>query len=347
MRAFPPCLTGCLAGAVICLATSSRAQEMSAPEKVVEAFVQHCRDGDFANADQAIQAVSALREDPLAAPGAVTAGLRLLYPEFQTALNALSEEDFATADLLLEALSASDDPYLATEARFYRARAGTLQERFDKALPLLVDITEKRATRTGMLGDAWFLRGVAEARLLRRPAAIESLETFLEKYPAASERMRVGAQRQLEQLQAIEEESIADAFERMDFARRRLAQGEAGKETQSQQEKIIDILAKLIEEAEENEASGSGQGQGQSSGQGQGEGSKDGNQQNPGEGTGEGENDQSPEAEVKRIYRRGPTSPWGHLRDKERDPAYNAIKTRFPPRYEKLIEQYYKSFQDK
>ena len=49
---------------------------------------------------------------------------------------------------------------------------------------------------------------------------------------------------------------------------------------------------------------------------------------------------------VKRLHRGGPQSPWSHLRDKERDPVFNAIKDKFPGRYEQLIEQYYKSFDD-
>ena len=49
---------------------------------------------------------------------------------------------------------------------------------------------------------------------------------------------------------------------------------------------------------------------------------------------------------VKRLQRGGPQSPWSQLRDKERDPVYSAIKEKFPARYQQLIEQYYKSFDD-
>ena len=47
---------------------------------------------------------------------------------------------------------------------------------------------------------------------------------------------------------------------------------------------------------------------------------------------------------VRRRYE-GPQSPWSRLRDRQRDPAFSAIKEKFPARYQKLIEQYYKSFQ--
>jgi hypothetical protein len=49
---------------------------------------------------------------------------------------------------------------------------------------------------------------------------------------------------------------------------------------------------------------------------------------------------------VKRLHRGGPQSPWSHLRDRDRDPVFNAIKEKYPARYQQLIEQYYKSFSE-
>jgi len=317
--------------------------------KKIDAFIKHCETGDFdkERSKEAIETVTALEEDAYARATAITEGLRVLYPEFGVAVTSIGQEDFEAGVAILVALSDSDDPYLAAEARLYHAQAHIIQERFSYALPLLVSVTEKHSDHTTLDADAWFLRGVSESRLLRREDAIQSLEHFLETFADAPERMRVGAWRQLQQLKALEDESIADVFERMDFARRKLEQGNSGKDTQEQQEKIVDILAKLIKEAEERECnckgSSSKPGQGQKKpGKGSGGGS-------PGEGIGKGEpggNDQTPGAEVRRVFRAGPRSPWGDIRDKDRDPAYGAIKAKFPARYEKLIEQYYKSFQE-
>lgn len=42
----------------------------------------------------------------------------------------------------------------------------------------------------------------------------------------------------------------------------------------------------------------------------------------------------------------GPASPWSKLRERERDPVLSAIQQRFPARYQQLLEQYYKSFEE-
>jgi hypothetical protein len=160
--------------------------------------------------------------------------------------------------------------------------------------------------------------------------------------------MRVGAFRQLEQLKLFQEGTLSDVQLRMDFSRRKLTLEDTGNETRQQQDKIIEILAKLIKEAEERECNckggGSGKGQkpgskpGEGEGQAEGQGSQSGNSGGGSKGT---DTDT-----VKRLHRGGPQSPWSHLRDKDRDPVYSAIKEKFPARYQQLIEQYYKSFDD-
>jgi len=331
------------------LATTSAAEADRA--KVIAAFTKHCASGDFdpAKAEQAIAAAERLAKEPRDAASAVTEGLKAIYPDFQAAMAALVNENLPVAQAGFAALADSEDPFLAAEVRFYQARALISQERFGAALPLLIDVTDNRAAFTTQTGDAWFLRGTAESSLLRRQNALASLGRFLKENPNAAERLRVGAMRRIEQLESIEEESIADAYERMEFARRRLIAGDSGDDTREQQDKIADILAKLIEQAEqqesqsnsESQASGPQKQAGPSSGE-----SEDGQGQQKNTQQGEGDNQGGMNNAVKRVFGRGPTSPWGHLRDKERDPAYNAIKTKFPPRYQQLIEQYYKSFQE-
>jgi hypothetical protein len=117
-------------------------------------------------------------------------------------------------------------------------------------------------------------------------------------------------------------------------------------ETQVQQDKIIEILAKLIKEAEERECNcrGAGNGKGQKQGKPGESQSKEG-QGSQGGTSGGGSKGTDTDA-LKRLTRGGPQSPWSRLRDKDRDPVYSAIKEKFPARYQQLIEQYYKSFQD-
>src|SRR5262249_6652793 len=134
-----------------------------------------------------------LRQTPEDRAAAITESLRLLYPEFKATLTALGEDNLGAAIVGLMQLRESADAYLAAGASFYLARAYLLDERFEDALPLLSELQSKWADKTASGGEVLFLRGVAEVALLRHKEATETLQTFLTDYPAAPERMRVGA----------------------------------------------------------------------------------------------------------------------------------------------------------
>ena len=322
-------------------------------DKVLDEFVAAIKANTTAKPEQATKAVeivTALRAEPDAKALAITEGLRELYPEFRDALATLGEENLNVAITALGKLRDASDPYLAAEASYYLARAYLLEERFEDALPLLEDAGGKWAGKTIRGGEAMFLRGVAYAQLLQHKQATECLTKFLSDFPDAPERMRVGAFRQLEVLKLYQEGTLTDVQLRMDFSRRKLTLEDTGKTTREQQDKIIDILAKLIKEAEERECNCKGGGSGKKQGQKQGKGS---DQESQAQGAGQsqggssGGNSKGTDTDtVKRLHRGGPQSPWSHLRDRERDPVFNAIKEKYPARYQQLIEQYYKSFAD-
>lgn len=295
--------------------------------------------------------VKILRADPEGKSLAVTEALRAIDPAYQQALTDLGDENLATALPALAKLAGSDDPWLAADAAYFLARGYLIGERFEEAMPLLDQLRTKLADRSLHQGEALFLQGVAQIQLLKHKDAIASLSKFLKDHADAPERMRVAAFRQLEQLKLVEEGTLSDVQLRMDYSRRKLGLEDTGKDTREQQDKIISMLAKLIKEAEEKEAQSKGSGKpsgekqpGQGQG-GEGESQAQGEGQGKGGQSGGGSKGTDSEA-VKRLHRGGPQSPWSHLRDKERDPVYNAIREKFPGRYQQLIEQYYKSFQD-
>jgi len=322
------------------------AEAASKTDSVLDAFVAHITAGESFEAKQkeaALSAVSSLREDPYLRSAAVTEGLCELYPDYRAALEGLGEEKLDAAIESLQRMSAHEDPYLASDASFYLARALMIEERYEGAVSLLDNVMGKWGDNSLQTSEALFLRGVCHARMLQREQAIESLTRYLNENPDAPERMRIGAWRQLQLLQSVEEGSLSDVYDRMDFSRRRLSLEDSGDKTQDEQQKIIDMLAKLIEEAEEKECNCQGGGSGIKPGQGQSGSSGRGNGMGQGGGGG---NNQDEGDVVRRVFGSGPQSPWSKLRDKDRDPAYSAIKANFPGRYEKLIEQYYKAFQD-
>jgi tetratricopeptide (TPR) repeat protein len=339
--------------AVSLLAGSSWAADATnSIDKVLDDFVAAVKADAALPANQqrvAGEIVQALRTDLEGKAVAITEALRILHPEFKDALTALGEENLGAAITKLVALRESKNAYLAADASYFLSRAYLLDERFEDALPLLADLQGKWAGNTTHGGEVLFLQGVAEVAMLRHKEATETLSKFLALYPDAPERMRVGAFRQLEQLKLYAEGTLSDVSLRMEFSRRKLSLEDTGSETRQQQDKIIEILAKLIKEAEERECNckGGGSGSGQKKSQGKG---SEGDSQAQGQGkqggnTGGGSKGTDSDA-VKRLQRGGPQSPWSHLRDKDRDPVYSAIKEKFPARYQQLIEQYYKSFQD-
>ena len=334
----------------ICCCLLSSSLLAADPNKVLDDFTAAVAKSD-ASAEQkkvVAELVKQLRQTPEDRSAAITESLRILYPDYKAALTALGEDNLGAAIVGLTKLRTAADPFLAADATFFLSRAYLLDERFEDALPLLSDLEGKFEGQTATGSEVLFLRGVAEVALLRHQEAMATLEKFLATYPDAPERMRVGAFRQLEQLKLFKEGTLSDVHLRMEFSRRKLSLEDTGNETRQQQDKIIDILAKLIKEAEERECNckggGKGQGQkpgskpGEGDGQAQGQGSQSGNSGGGSKGT-------DTEA-VKRLHRGGPQSPWSQLRDKDRDPVYSAIKEKFPARYQQLIEQYYKSFQD-
>jgi len=338
-----------VATGVLFLATA--AANAADVNQVLDGFAAKVAGSQTATIEQKVlvaELVKQLRQTPEDRSAAITESLRLLYPEFKAALAALGEDNLGAAIVTLTKLREAKDDYLAADATYYLGRAYLLDERFEEALPLLSDLQGKWADKTASGGEVLFLRGIAEAALLRQKEAIASLEQFLAGHPESPERMRVGAFRQLEQLKQYQEGTLSDVHLRMDFSRRKLSLEDTGSETRQQQDKIIDILAKLIKESEERECNCRGGG---SSGQGKKQGQAGESQsQNAGEGSQSGQSGGGSKGidsdTVKRLHRGGPQSPWSRLRDKDRDPVYSAIKEKFPARYQQLIEQYYKSFQD-
>jgi hypothetical protein len=142
--------------------------------------------------------------------------------------------------------------------------------------------------------------------------------------------------------------SLSDVHAAMQQAEHGLKAGDTSATTQSQQQTAIEMLTLLIEAAKAREASSqssSGGGQSPQKSQSSQSLSQSQSQTQPGDTAGSGNQPSEPPA-AERTERRGPQSPWSKLRDKKRDPVYSAIKERFPARYQQLLEQYYKSFQD-
>jgi len=282
--------------------------------------------------------------------GRMNEAVRRMYPAYGEALRQLGMERIDAAAEQLRALAQSDDPYLAAHAGFYLARAHAMREQFEQALPLLERLTGEQADYHLADGEATFLKGVALAETLRRDEAIATLKRFVSEYPFSSERTLIGALHLIDELSYIRDGSLHDVRDRMDWSRRRLAHAAAGPRTQAGQERIVAMLDRLIEQAEQQEQQGGGGGGG---GQGapQPGGSSGGNPSGNQQPSGPANESAAPAGESRmgslhRIHRGDPDDAWGEARDRDREEVLNAIRARYPERYRELVEQYYRSLQE-
>lgn len=284
-------------------------------------------------------------EDDWSTSEIVNSVLGSISKDYATALTAYESGDTDNAITSLSGLKESDDAFLRTAARHLLVRCFLENEDHENAYSLLTsERDDPGSAPTLHQAETFFLKGICEAKLLMREEAMESFAEFMRTYPDAPERLRVTAWRQLETLALVEEGSLVDVYQKMEYSRRRLAKARTNGPTQTQQNATIDILDKLIEEAEEREAVS------ESESKKEGEGKEKSKSKSGGggkEGLSGGGDDKTPMKTVRQVQQGTTRTPWDHLRDKKRDAkALAAIKDKYPARYRALIEQYYKSLQE-
>jgi predicted negative regulator of RcsB-dependent stress response len=245
---------GCLAVVAMLVASVANAATDSQNEKVVASFLKHIGSLDKVSDQQKTEITKSVRQLGQS-PDAITEGLIEIYPEFEKAVRASDDEDIDQAVTLLSPLADSDDKFLAADANFYLARALMNSERYEEAMPRLEQLNGVLGDFTAHQGTSQYFVGVAQAGLLKNSEAIKSFMEFLQFNPDAPERLRVSAWRQVQELQSIEAGKLTDVSQRMDFSRRRLELVETDEVTQQQQDKIVDMLTKLIKEEEKKECS--------------------------------------------------------------------------------------------
>ena len=185
---------------------------------------------------------------------------------------------------------------------------------------------------------------MAKSNSLEKEAGIALLARFLEEYPDASDRLRLSAQATLDGITGVLDGSVDDIADHMDFSHRRLGFEDSGQETQGVQQEIVAMLDKIIEQAEEQQQ----QQQQQGSGQGQGQGQQPGQQPGQGQGQQPGGNASAQDDPKKvRDLRGAAKSAWDDLRKRDREAdALSGLKSKYPPRYRELVEQYFKNLQE-
>ena len=344
-RKFPVLLVAiaCSLGSLL-LPNCVRADKTS-DNAVVDSFLEYVAEMSSADEAQkkAVQKlVGELRADSPA--DSITESLIKLYPDYSNAIEASDNDELASAQKGLKVFVDSDNRFLSADASFYLARTLMNHEQFEVALPYLEKLTGDLADFTVHSGNAQFFIAVAQAGMLKNDEAIESFRVFLNENVDAPERLRMSAWRQAQHLNDIAEGELDDVSHRMDFSRRRLAIEESNEETQDEQDKIINMLNKLIEDAEKQEAQSSSKQNTQQKSEGQ---QPQQGGPKPGEKPGQSKSNQGGSSSnpngraVKKSFDNGAQSAWSQLRDRARDPANTAAKEKLPPAYREIIEDIY------
>ncbi len=284
-------------------------------------------------------------------------GLTVLVPAFREGMDAYDADDYTQAARLLRKLQSSENPFIATNAVVYEIKSLVALERMREAGELIEQVYDSTvwdlSTYTYLKGEVAFLRGICLLSDMQYEKAYKALDEFLKSYTGASQRLVISAQQILAELAGRRPESMGDVVDLMGYSRRRLVFGEADEPVQQRQTRIIELLDKMIEEAEQDEQSSSSS----SSGGSQSEQQKQQQQQK--DGSGSQQSQQKPmergrlpggdaqEGELGAQRRANPADRWGSMPPAQREQILQALRDSFPSRYRQLVEQYYEELAKK
>ena len=274
----------------------------------------------------------------------LNSGLALLSDGFRIGLESLERDEPEKAADIFEALTIDDNPYLAVASACQAATALVDLDQIDRCGRMLGAVMEAHPDieQYTLAPDIFvFMLGYCQLHELNYEAAPITLRTFLARYPQASERLRTTATQILTELDRRVPGKLGDVRDLMNFARRRIHNGDTGEVVASRQAAAVELLSAMIDEAESQEKSKSGCkkcGGGKCKG---GHGAPKGNT-NPNSGAKQSNlpGGESRVGELRKTQAR-PGEEWGRMPARERDQILQTLQRQFPSQYRELLEQYY------
>jgi tetratricopeptide (TPR) repeat protein len=242
----------------------------------------------------------------------------------------------------------NENSYIALHASALAGRSLVEQDRLEEAEKVLQPLAKREKDlidKTFLEAEVDFLLAYCLLANLRYDEAYTALKQFDMQHPNAPDRLRLPTRQMLQELQARRPGGLGDVSDLMTYAGRRLAVGDPGEPVQVRQAEAVDILSKLIEEAEQRECGKKsckncgGKGCKKCGGSGTPKGNQPPN--SPAQksvlplGPGRmGELQHSPDAQ--------PGEFWGKMRPEQREKILQSLRKNFPAQYRQLVEQYYK-----
>ena len=203
---------------------------------------------------------------------------------------------------------------------------------YDEALPVIAEVD---ATASIDPASTLFYRGACYHALLMKKEALVDLRMLLENEEDCPVRFSRLAKMMVADIKPLKEDSLDEISRLMTDVSRRLDLGRAGDKVETQEQKIIDKLSKLIDKLEEQQQ----QQQQQQQAGGGGGGDPKGGQSSPMQdsqiagGSGDGN--------VKKKDL-GDDDGWGNLPPAERKEALQKISRDLPTHYRDAIEAYFR-----
>jgi tetratricopeptide (TPR) repeat protein len=310
---------GAMAGAQEGAATQPRAYRPFDPEGFARAMAQ---------AGAKAEAIDAFRKDAAEAAGpAADALLRAVYRDYDAAARAAEEGKPEAALQLAKVVAGAQDPYLRAHARYQLGRVFLDADEPAQAAQVLQDYLKDDTNRTPLDAEAAWFYSDALGRVPLVEEAIQNFRAFLKLFPNAPERFLVGAKRALADLEMRQESALHGLADSMKDVERRIRKTDTGEDTQARQKQIIERLAKILEEIEEQERQS---------------GAPGGNSQRP---TAPASSSQAPPgaSRIGNLNRlSGVADRWDAMAQREREAIETEVQTKLPPRYQKMLEEYYR-----
>lgn len=285
------------------------------------------------------------QRDPDTGADVLIEALVLLSPEFREGMDAYDGDDYEASLKAFEASIGDDDPYVSANAATYAVRSqvqlNMLVQARDRIGELLAG--DQVAKHTLDAGEMLYLLGYAQVQTLEFDEGRRTLERFLDEHPDAAQRFVVTARQMLAEIDRRVPESIGEVADLMTFSEQRLALADTTQPVHDSQDRIIELLDKLIEQAQQQEQ------QAQSSAsQSQSQRNRQQQQQQPqNQPNSPMQDSQLDQRRAQRGAHPGrvvtPGEAWGSMPDAEREKILQVLRDSFPGRYRALVEQYYKT----
>ncbi len=335
----------------LCPILSLRARREAA-RALIDRFVAHTSASGTvdATAKRAVADAWKKHRNDAEPEGFLIAGVAIICEPFKVAFAALDEEDYASTDKSLRSLVDGKDPYVSLHAAALLARSLVEQDQLEAAEEVLTPLAgkEKELTDKSFLEtEVDFLLGYCQLSNLHYDKALATLEAFERQHPGAPDRFRLPARQMLQELLVRQPERLGAVSDLMAYAGRRLGHGCPARPVQLKQERAVELLGKLIKEAEEQEKQSRGckhcGGKGCRKCQGGRSGIPRGNWV-PGSPADRSVLPGGPGriGDLHRPPTARPGEVWGQMRPEERQRILQSLRKNFPTRYRQLIEQYYK-----